>query len=157
MSNNNNDMQIKSLREKIEAQRKDLERQEKQLVITCNHKNGKGKLKIEAVYGSDGLFRCKKCGQEFSMDRINTKDGLNAAEILNDMIQQIRCFSGDSNKDREINKQLGELAYNIGEVIELYDKTIKAVGSKKKKKKEKDNSGSFGSYGWDGVSFGGRK
>lgn len=153
----NNETQLKSLKESIEAKRKELERQEKQLVVSCNHKNQKGKLKIEHVYGTDGLFRCKKCGQEFSMDRIDIKKGLNAAEVLNDMIQQIRCLSGDSNKDRETNKQLGELAYNIGEVIDLYDKTIKAVGTKKKKKKEKDNNDSYGSYGWGGVSFSGRK
>lgn len=151
------EQQFKGTRNRIEELRKQLAREEKQVMVECSHKNSKGKLKIEPIGGSNGTFRCKKCGQEFSMDRIDTKSLLGAAELLNDAIQQIRCYADDSETDLKLVKQLGELAYNLGEAVELYDKTVKAVGKKKNKKKEKRNDDNFGNYGWGGISFGGKK
>ena len=73
---------------------------------------------------------------------------MQAAETLNDMIQQIKCFS-DSDDDEKLLKELGSLSCSLEMVLDLYNKALKSVG-KKDKKKKKDQ---YGNYGFTGMKF----
>lgn len=146
---------------KIKELEKQLKKEKKKTMMECFHQNEKGKLKIVPI-NDKGDYECKKCSDEFNMNQLKRATLNDAVKILHDAIQQIKCFS-DPSEDRKLIAQLGELDYNTGELVELYDRVVIAYGNKNNRNKNdhrqhnKDNNdNSFGSYG--SISFiGGKK
>lgn len=143
----NKSERINQLRDELSQKEKELKKKKRELASTCDHKKKSGKLSVEPL--DDGTFRCKKCGQEFSLNKINRKEAIKSAEVLNDMIQQIKCFSNGDEQDDKIMKDLGYMSCSLETVLELYNKCLKSAG-KKDKKKDKEK---YGNYGFQGMSF----
>lgn len=133
----------------VEEAEKVLRRKKRELATSCGHKKKSGKLNLKPAEDDPSMYVCKKCGKEFSLARISKKEAVNAAEIIDSMIQQIKCFSSEEDIDDRILKDLGAMSCSLETVLDLYNKCLKSVG-KKDKKKNKDK---FGSYGFQGMSF----
>lgn len=141
----------KELKEQIEAINEELkkaERAKKKIVIKCPHQNSNGKLKVYSVGGDK--FRCKYCGEVFSMKKISMGDLKESVEILHNVIQQMRAFS-DPDTDMKFIEHLGEMDFNIAEIPEVYER-ISSLLQKKKKDKTNDED-EFGFRGMRGISF----
>ena len=142
-----NKEQLEKIMSELDSAEKLAKKKRRELYASCNHKGKRGKLKVEPTDEKD-VFRCKRCKQEFSFRKIKKNEAVQAAETLNDMIQQIKCFS-DSDDDEKLLKELGSLSCSLEMVLDLYNKALKSVG-KKDKKKKKDQ---YGNYGFTGMKF----
>lgn len=137
---------INKILTEVEEAERNYKRKKKELAASCDHKKKSGKLSLDQVDGD--IYRCKKCKQEFSLRKIQRKEATKAAEVINDMIQQIKCFSNDET-DEKLLKELGSMSCSLETILDLYNKCLKSI-AKKDKKKNKD---SFGNYGFQGMSF----
>lgn len=149
-----NKTQFKDKLHKMEQIRKQIEKEQKRMVIECSHTNENGKLKIKPI-GSHGDFECKYCKSRFNMNQVHRDTIEDATKVLHDVLQQIRCLS-DVEVDYETIRKLGELDYNLQETAELYERVREVYsqqGGKKKKKKKHDSGDSFGNYGGSQLSF----
>ena len=142
-----NKEQLEKIMSELDSAEKLAKKKRRELYASCNHKGKSGKLKVEPTDEKD-VFRCKRFKQEFSFRKIKKNEAVQAAETLNDMIQQIKCFS-DSDDDEKLLKELGSLSCSLEMVLDLYNKALKSVG-KKDKKKKKDQ---YGNYGFTGMKF----
>lgn len=142
-----NKEKLDQIMNELEQAEKAAKKKRRELYASCNHKGKSGKLKIEPTDDKD-VFRCKRCKQEFSLRKIKKNEAVSAAETINDMIQQIKCFS-DSDDDDKLLKELGSLSCSLEMILDLYNKALKSVG-KKDKKKNKDK---YGNYGFTGMKF----
>lgn len=133
----------------VEEAEKVLRRKKRELATSCGHKKKSGKLNLRPSEDEPGKYVCKKCGKEFSLERISKKEAVHAAEIIDSMIQQIKCFSSDDEIDDKILKELGQMSCGLELVLDMYNKCLKSVGKKEKKKKGNE----FGNYGFQGMSF----
>ena len=140
-----NKEQLEKIMSELDSAEKLAKKKRRELYASCNHKGKSGKLKVEPTDEKD-VFRCKRCKQEFNFRKIKKNEAVQAAETLNDMIQQIKCFS-DSDNDDKLLKELGSLSCSLEMVLDLYNKALKSVG-KKDKKKKKDQ---YGNYGFKGI------
>lgn len=139
---------LEGLREMQDTERA-LRRKKKELIINCDHKNDKGKWKLQ-LDDETGQFRCKYCGVKFFMTTYNNKTVEDAVGVVHDMLQQIRCFANDD--DVKWVRILGELDMNLQDAAELYQRTIDTYVKKKDKTKKKQRD-EFGSYGTESLSF----
>lgn len=137
---------IDQILSEVEEAEKAYKRKKRELAASCSHKKKSGKLALDQV--ENDIYRCKKCKQEFSLRKISRKDGTKAAETINDMIQQIKCFSNDES-DEKILKELGAMSCSLETILDLYSKCLKSIAKKDKKKK----TDSFGNYGYQGMNF----
>lgn len=133
----------------VEEAEKVLRRKKRELATSCGHKKKSGKLNLRPSEDEPGKYVCKKCHKEFSLERISKKEAVHAAEVIDSMIQQIKCFSSDDEIDDKILRELGNMSCGLETVLDMYNKCLKSVG-KKEKKKNKDK---FGNYGFQGMSF----
>ena len=140
-----NKEQLEKIMSELDSAEKLAKKKRRELYASFNHKGKSGKLKVQPTDEKD-VFRCKRCKQEFSFRKIKKNEAVQAAETLNDMIQQIKCFS-DSDNDEKLLKELGTLSCSLEMVLDLYNKALKSVG-KKDKKKKKDQ---YGNYGFKGI------
>jgi coenzyme F420-reducing hydrogenase beta subunit len=140
---------------KMEQVRRELEKEQKKLVVECSHQNEKGKLKIYQI-NEQGEYQCKYCKQTFNMDPLSQADIKAATKIMHDAIQQVRCYS-DPTEDEKLIRLLGELDFNLSETAELYERVAstygKGNGKKNKKNKNKGDGNDFGAYGAGQLSF----
>ena len=137
---------INKILSEVEEAERNYKRKKKELAASCDHKKKSGKLALDQVDAD--IYRCKKCKQEFSLRKISRKEATKSAEVINDMIQQIKAFSNDDG-DEKILKELGTVSCSLETILDLYNKCLKSI-AKKDKKKNKD---SFGNYGFQGMSF----
>jgi len=140
----------KSFRDKIAAIEKaeaEVKKERKKIVVQCSHQNSKGKMKIYHIGNSN--FKCKYCGEVFSMKPVSMGELKSAVETLHNVIQQMRAFS-DPESDMRFIEHLGEMDFNIEELPAVYDR-INSLMSKKKK--NKNNNDEIGFSGMRGISF----
>lgn len=136
-------------------EKKKLEKKISRAAIPCSHTNDKGKVKVEFL-GKGNLVRCKKCGAKFDFSSIQMDDLEEAARILHNAINQIKALSDDPEREQSVIRSLGEMDYNLKEMVDLYRKSVNNYGKGQKKNKNRDND--FGSYGMGSISFiGGKK
>ena len=139
-------------KEKLDALAKadeELRRERKKIIIQCSHHNSKGKLKLEQL--ENGKWQCKYCHETFHMAPINQQELREAYQVLHDAIQQMRAFS-DPEKDERLIVHLGEIDFNLGEILPTYDKIINFY-SAKKGKKDKYKEEEIGFSGMGSLSF----
>ena len=130
-----------------------LDRKLNKVKIPCSHTNSNGKLKVEFINGSSRV-RCKKCGAEFSFDIISKKELEKSVENVLNAINQIKAMSDNPDKEKSLIVQLGNMAYNLGEFITLYDRTVSRYGKGEHKKKNKNkHNNDFGSFGINNLEF----
>lgn len=136
---------------RIEKMKKELEKERKKAVIQCNHRSGKGNLKLAPLGGNE--FECTICKTRFNAGKVSEENLLAAIDTVHDAIQQIRAFS-DKSEDESLVKFFGEIDYNVQSLPELYRRVMAAYshsGGKKKKHHRDDQR--FGSYGSSGLDF----
>lgn len=134
--------EFQSMRDLQEEQKK-IEKKLRKVKIPCSHTNSNGKLKVEFIKGS--LARCKKCGTKFDFEFIPFEELERAQMILHNAVNQIKAFSDDPEREQAVINTLGDVDYNLFEIVELYKRTINAFGKHKNKKKKNDDE--FGAYG----------
>ena len=140
----------------LREEQKKLTRKLKQLVVPCSHTNSNGKLKVEHLKGD--MYRCTKCGCEFSFRSIPQDELEHAANVLHDALNQAKALSNDPEREISVINTLGQTDYNLMEFPELYDRITRKFGKNNgdhKKKKHKNKDVDFGSYGVGELSFGG--
>lgn len=137
--------------DEIEQLLRKAERERRKVAAECSHQSEKGKLKLNALH--NGEFQCKLCKERFSMDIIDRTQIEKSVDILNNAIQQIRCFS-DPTENEQVIRRLGEMAFNLKEVSSLYERIVESStrGNKHKNKNKHKNEDDFGSWG-GGISF----
>ena len=134
-------------------EKKKLEKKMSKIKIPCSHTKSNGKLKVDFINGGT-LARCKKCDCVFDFGRIDFNDLDDAVQVVHNAINQIKALSNDPDKESNIIRELGSMDYNLGEMVELYKRTINSFSkNKKKKNKNNNNNSSFGSYGASSISF----
>ena len=147
--NSNNFASMKDLIE----EKKKLEKKMSKIKIPCSHTKSNGKLKVDFINGGT-MARCQKCDCVFDFGRIDFAELDDAIETVHNAINQIKALSNDPDKESGVIKELGLMDYNLGEMAELYKRTINSYGkNKKKKNKNNNNNNSFGSYGASSISF----
>ena len=136
----------------IMEQKELLNRELNKVKIPCSHTNSEGKLKVDFL--SNTRVRCKKCGEEFDFAIVPKKELEKSIETVINVVNQIKAMSDNPNKERPVIVQLGNLAFNLGELSTLYDRTVSKYGKNdnRKKKKNKHNN-EFGSYGINSIDF----
>jgi hypothetical protein len=123
-----------------------LNKKKRKILIKCAHQGEKsGKIKVEFIDNERGLVKCKRCGAEFSLKRIDERDLAVALRTINDAIQQIRCMA-DIDSDNNLIKTLGQIGYNVQEIKSLYYRVHDLYGNDNKKKKKKDRD-------YDSIGF----
>ena len=141
--------------EEIRKEESKLKKRKREVLIECGHKNKKGNLDIVPM-GNKGDFLCPKCNQEFNMQTISKAELKAAIDVIYNASQQIRCYTtGDSPEAQNTIRALGKTIYNLEELSELYDRTIKAY-AKKGKKGKKNSDSEYGDYSSGKISFMGR-
>jgi hypothetical protein len=140
-------------------QKKAIEKKIRQRTIPCSHTNKEGKIKGEVIKGQ--IVRCTKCGEEFSLRRFDKETLSDAISIVTDAINQCKAFSENPKDEQDVIEKLGSLAYSVGELPELYRRTL-ASADKHKKKKNHDrdnysNNKSGNRYGHDTLLDTGKK
>lgn len=139
--------------EDLKRIQRDAQRELRRVAAECSHQKDSGKLTLVPL-DNKGNYRCKVCEARFSMDVVPTDELETAATIINDAIQQIRCYS-DPDTDNIVIKRLGEMAFNLTELSTLYERMVEVNmrgHNKKKKNKNKSNNDDWGSWGGS-VSF----
>lgn len=143
--------------EELKRIQMEAQRELRKVAAECSHQKDSGKLTLVAL-DNKGHYKCKVCGAKFSMDVVDVHELEAASTIINDAIQQIRCFS-DPDTDSIVIKRLGEMAFNLTELSTLYERMVESnmrgsgSGSNKNKNKNKPNkSDDWGSWGGS-VSF----
>lgn len=131
-----------------EQMRQQLERKLAKNAIKCSHTNENGKLKIEPT-GEPGMVRCKRCGTKFSFNRIDKTDGEKACRVIHDMINQIKVLSEVPKNDAEIISRLGNIDFELLDVLMIYQRSLERYHNDKKKKKKKEyhRGDDFGGWG----------
>lgn len=150
-------MSKKKVFNKIEELKKiqmEAQRELRKVAAECSHQKDSGKLTLNAI-DNKGNYKCKVCGAKFSMDVVDIHELEVATSMINDAIQQIRCFS-DPDTDSVVIKRLGEMAFNLTELSTLYERMVEANmrgnNKKKKNKNKSNNNDDWGSWGGS-VSF----
>lgn len=142
MGKKNKDFGTLSVSDLKDQQRK-LEKKIKQITIPCPHTKSNGKLCGKFIKGD--LFKCDRCGEVFSFAQVSGQTLKDAVDTCTNVLNQIKAFSQDPKEDADLIKSLGEIAYNLGEVPELYSRTMNIDRKKKKNRNEDDDD--FGGYG----------
>lgn len=132
----------------LEKADEELRRERKKVIIQCSHQNSKGKLKL--FKRDDGKFECKYCHEAFHMNPVDRRDLKAAIDTLHDAIQQMRSFS-DAEKDEKLIIQLGEIDFNLSEIMPAYDRIVNFFGKGKNKEKYKEQD--LGFSGMGSISF----
>lgn len=135
-------------REEIYQIRKVLREKEKRIVSKCNHRKngGTGKLAIRPM--SNGLFECKRCGEEFSMEIVKRKEVDIALKVIHDMINQTRCLTdNEKHRDSRISENLGILNFDVKEAAELYDRIVRKKGEGENRDRDRDRDGKNDGFG----------
>lgn len=133
--------------------KKNIEKQVKKVAIECPHTKN-GHLKVEFLAQNSYDCRCKKCGLEFNMQKISAKELKHSIKILHDAINQIKASSGNPDQERRIIKTIGEIDYNLDEILKIYDSVTKPSKNKNKNKNKKKGGGGNGGYGIDAILTG---
>lgn len=125
----------------------------KQIGCSHTHPDNTFNLKIykkDVIKDANGNFvkvkqgdcRCKHCHTEFNLAVISEKDMKNAIEIVHNMINQIKVFSGkhDKKKDLAYITELGRQDVQAMKLATVYSKLFLSKGKHKKKNKKKKNA-----------------
>lgn len=143
--------------EEILREQREIAKKAKQLPIPCSHKKKSGKLAADPEGKNDMYLKCKRCGAKFLSNPISDTQLREAIGIVTGAINQLKIFS-DTDKDDNTVVKLGEIAYNVEEIFELYTRFQEKHSKKNKHKHNDDYSRGTGGYGT--VSFindGGKK
>jgi hypothetical protein len=154
MGKNSNKDYDRELRELMEQEKK-IKKQMKKLPINCPHTSSSGTINGEIDNANN--CRCDRCNTRYNMNPISSQSLDEAVTIVTNAINQIKVFTDNPKEDSATIKLLGETAFNVEDIAELYKGTVIKKSDKKKKKKKNKNCGqSFGSY-TDSISLGGGK
>jgi len=148
------DSNFASMRDLLEEKKK-LDKKMNKIKIPCSHTKENGKLKVEFINGT--YAECKRCGCRFDFSRIDFDTLDNAVETVHNAINQIKALSNDPDREGGVIRELGSIDYNLGEMAELYKRTITKYGKGGNKKDKKNRDKSIGSYGVGNLDFIGGK
>ena len=139
--------------EDLKRIQRDAQRELRMVAAQCSHQKDSGKLTLVPL-DNKGNYKCKVCEARFSMNVVSTDELEIAVSLINDAIQQIRCYS-DPDTDNIVISRLGEMAFNLTELSTLYERMVELNmrgHNKKKKKNKSNNNDEWGSWGGS-VSF----
>lgn len=133
------------------AEQKKIARKIEQAKIPCSHTNAKGKLKVKFM--DNNLVKCQRCGTVFSFEPVSNKELKNAVQTVHNAINQCKALSNDPRGEASLIKTLGNMDFNLTELLQLYERISNNGDKKKKKKNKKDRYDSFGESGMDALRF----
>lgn len=137
------------------AEQKKIARKIEQAKIPCSHTNAKGKLKVK--FQDNNLVKCTRCGTVFSFEPVSMKELKQAVQTVHNVINQCKALSNDPQAEKDLIKTLGNMDFNLTELLSLYER-ISTNGDKKKKKDKKKNKGDhFGESGMNAILFDSRR
>ena len=141
---------IEDLKEAQKAISKKIEKAK----IPCSHSNDNGKIKIRFLDEGTTRVQCKRCGEIFDFRTVDGETLRNAVTVVHNAINQIKALSDNPREEKKLINTLGEMDYNLKNLIEIYDATTKSFnkGNGKKKKKNHDYD-SFGQFGAGSVRY----
>lgn len=125
--------------------RRELEKQERYLAATCNHLNRDGNLNVE-VLADQKTVRCRACRSEYSFGIISDRDLREATFVVDSALQQMRAFTGNSQEDRDRAAYLGNTAYEIRQVPDLYGRLVESRSRDGRRRKKRNRNDDFASY-----------
>lgn len=137
------------------AEQKKIQRKIEQAKIPCSHTNNKGKLKVKFMDGN--LVKCSRCGTVFSFDPISMKELKGAVQTVHNAINQCKALSNDPQGEKDLIKTLGNIDFNLTELLSLYERISTNGDKKKKKNKKKDKGEHFGESGMNAILFDNRR
>lgn len=121
----------------LEARRRQLEKEAAKLKAHCDHRSKKGSLKISPIKGSKVI--CDKCNETFDLSIIDNDTLSSAVEVVHNAIQQVRCMTGDKERDQDLLVVYGEMDYNLKNLANVYAKLKSKAGQKEKQHKNNDD------------------